>query len=234
MPLSLDTRGVGDVTLVRCNGRIVAGGETESLRDHISGLLQDRKAFVLHLGEVAFIDSSGFGMLVRLLTSTRRVGGDLKLCNVPQDVHRVLKMTNLIRLFDTHESEEDAVSAFYRRNKTSERVAFAGPSILCVDQSADVLAYLRELLRSAGYRVLTNSHLHDSLILIRATRPSLIILGPNLTASPRTQQNFRAACATAPVVELGNEFSTLDSGQAASELLEKIRVRLSSQDGLAP
>jgi len=104
---------------------------------------------------------------------------------------------------------------------------------LCVDPSADVLAYLRELLRSVGYSVLTNSHLHDSLILIRATRPSLIILGPNLMASPGTQQKFRAACATAPVVELGNEFSTLDAGQAASELLEKIRVRLSSPDGRA-
>src|SRR5437667_6553890 len=233
MPLSLNTRGVGDVTIVRCSGRIVGGGETESLRDHISGLLQDRKSFVLHLGEVAFIDSSGFGMLVRLLTSTRRASGDLKLCNVPADVYKVLKMTNLITLFEAHESEEDAVSAFYRRSTISERVAVTGPSILCVDQSADVLAYLRELLRSAGYRVLTNSHLHNSLILIRATRPSLIILGPNLTASPGTQQDFRIACATAPMVELGNEFSTLDAGQAASELLENIRVRLSSRDGPA-
>ncbi len=112
---------------------------------------------VLHLGEVAFIDSSGFGMLVRLLTSTRRASGDLKLCNVPADVYKVLKMTNLITLFEAHESEEDAVSAFYRRSTISERVAVTGPSILCVDQSADVLAYLRELLRSAGYRVLTNS-----------------------------------------------------------------------------
>jgi len=128
VPLSLSTRGVGDVTIVRCSGRIVGGGETESLRDHISGLLQDRKAFVLHLGEVAFIDSSGFGMLVRLLTSTRRASGDLKLCNVPADVYKVLKMTNLITLFEAHESEEDAVSAFYRRSTISERVAVMGPA----------------------------------------------------------------------------------------------------------
>jgi DNA-binding response OmpR family regulator len=97
-----------------------------------------------------------------------------------------------------------------------------------VDQSADVLAYLRELLRNAGYNVLTNSSLHDSLILMKATRPNLTVLGPNLTASPGTQQAFRTACATVPVVELGNEFSTLDAGQAASELLERIRTRLHS------
>jgi anti-sigma B factor antagonist len=228
MPLSLKTRAVGDVTIVRCIGRIVAGGETESLREHITGLRQDRSAFVLHLGEVAFIDSSGLGTLVRLLTSTRRGRGDLKLCNVPQAVDRVLQITNLTTLFDTHPSEEDAVSAFYKRKSTWERVAIAGPSVLCVDQSADVLAYLRELLRSAGYNVLTNSSLPDSLILMKATRPSLTVLGPNLTASPGTQQAFRAACATVPVVELGSEFSTLDAGQAASDLLERIRARLRS------
>ena len=226
MPLSLNTRAVGDVTIVRCNGRIVAGGETESLREHITALRQDHRAFVLHLGEVVFIDSSGLGTLVRLLTTTRRIGGDLKLCNLPEAVDRVLQMTNLITLFDTHESEEHAVSAFYRRKTTSERAAVVGPSILCVDHSADMLAYLRELLRNAGYNVITNSSLHDSLILMRATRPSLTVLGPNLTASLRTQQAFRTACASVPVVELGNEFSTLDAGQAASELLERIRARL--------
>ena len=226
MPLSLNTRGVGDVTIVRCSGRIVAG-ETESLRHHISGLLQDHKGIVLHLGEVVFIDSSGLGTLVRLLTSIRRASGDLKLCNVSQGVHKVLKLTNLVTLFDTHESEADAVSAFYKRNPTSERVALAGPTVLCVAQSADVLAYLRELLRSAGYNALTNSNLHDALILIRATRPGLIILGPHLTASTGTQQNFRTACASVQIVELENEFSMLEAGHAASELLEKIRVRLS-------
>src|SRR5438046_6155456 len=172
-------------------------------------------------------------MLVRFMTSTRIAGAYFKLCNVLPAVHKVLKMTILIMLFDTHESEEDVVSAFYRRSNTSERAAFAGPSVLCVDPSADVLAYLRELLRSVGYSVLTNSHLHDSLILIRATRPSLIVLGPNLMASPGTQQSFRAACATAPVVELGNEFSTLESGQAAPELLQKIGVRLYWPDASA-
>jgi hypothetical protein len=46
-------------------------------------------------------------------------------------------------------------------------------------------------------------------------------------------QTFRAACATLPVVELGNEFSTLDAGQAASDLLENIQARLHPQGGLA-
>ena len=112
MRLSLETRGVGDVTIVRCSGRIVAGSETDLLYVHVNGLTQDRTDIVLHLGDLVFIDSSGLGMLVRLLISMRKNGGDLKLCNVPQDIHKVLKMTNLNTLFDMHESEEDAILSF--------------------------------------------------------------------------------------------------------------------------
>jgi anti-sigma B factor antagonist len=225
VPLTLKTRAVGDVTIVRCAGRIVAGGETESLREHVTRLLPNQRNIALHLGDVVFIDSSGLGMLVRLLTSTRSARGDLKLCNVPESVYKVLKMTNLITLFDVHDSEEAVVSGFYRKREVPGR-SVAGPTILCLDQSADVLAYLRVLLRNVGYNVLTNSRMADALILVRATRPNLLVLGPSLSASPGTMQAFQAACATLQVVELGNEFSTLDAAQAATDLLENIQTRL--------
>lgn len=228
MPLSLKTRAVGEVEIVQCEGRIVAGREAESLREHVTGLLRDYRDIVLHLGDVVFIDSSGLGMLVRLLTSTRRISGDLKLCNVPPDIHKVLKVTSLTTLFDVHESEEAAVSAFYGRTGHAGRTPVAGPSVLCVDQSADVLAYLREFLRNAGYNVLTNNNLRDALILVRATRPQLLVLGPSLQASPGTMQAFRTACSSLPVVELGKEFSTLEAGQAASELMENLKALLHS------
>ena len=223
VPLSLNTRGVGKVTIVRCSGRIAAG-ETEVLHLHVNELLRDRSDIALHLGEIVFIDSSGLGMLVRLLTSTRRAGGDLKLCQLPEVIQKVLKITSLITLFDTHDSEEDAILAFYRRQAAPARTTQSGPTILCVDQSSDVLAYLRELLVRAGYNVLTNNNLRDSLILLRVTRPGLTILGPNLKASPGTEQAFRSASAASPLLELGEEFSTLEAGQAASELMEKIRA----------
>jgi anti-sigma B factor antagonist len=231
--LSLDTRGVGDVTIVRCSGRIVAGETAESLRQHIATLLLDRRDIVLHLGEVDFIDSSGLGTLVRLLTSIRRARGDLKLCHVPQNLDKVLKLTRLTSLFDTLTSEEDAVSAFYKRSGSARRPLITGPSVMCVDTSADVLAYLRELLHGAGYNVMTSSNLRDSLILIRATKPGLVVIGPNLTASAGTEQAFASTCATLAVLKLDAEFSTLEAGAAGSKLLEQIRASLPSRSGMA-
>ena len=66
MKLSLETRDLGRVTIVRCKGRLVAGGETEALRSHVAWLLRDRRAIVLHMGEVVFIDSSGLGTMCAL------------------------------------------------------------------------------------------------------------------------------------------------------------------------
>jgi anti-sigma B factor antagonist len=227
--LSLDTREVGRVTIVRCNGRIVAGSESESLRAHVAWLLRDRRAIVLHLGDVGFVDSSGLGTMVRTLTSSRQVRGDLKLCNVPEPIRKVLEMSHLTTLFDAHESEEKAVAAFYRPGARAETPVLTGRSVLCLDGNSDVLAYLRELLRRAGYDVHTSSRLGDALILMRITHFDLLLVGPGMNASAATQQTFQSACASLPVIELGSEFSTSHAGEAGAGLLEKIEARLNSK-----
>jgi anti-sigma B factor antagonist len=226
--LSLDTRDVGRVTIVHCNGRIVAGGESESLRAHVAWLLRDRRSIVLHLGEVGFIDSSGLGTIVRTLTSTRQVHGDLKLCNVPEHVNKILELSHLAKLFDTHESEEKAVASFYGPRAHAEAPAPSGRSVLCLESNADVLAYLRELLRREGYDVHTSSHLRDAMILMRITHFDLLLVGPDIGAAPATRQAFESACAKLPIIELGSEFSTRDAGEAGAGLLEKIRTVIKS------
>jgi anti-sigma B factor antagonist len=209
LKLLLETREVGRVTIVRCQGRIVAGSETETLRAHVAWLLRDRRAIVLDLGEVAFIDSSGIGTMVRALTSTRQVRGDLKLCQVPDHVRKVLELSHLNKLFDSHDSEDNAVAAFYRAPAQS-----------------GVAAYLREALRSAGYDVHTTNSLRDALILMRVTHFEVLLVGSGLTSTPTTEKAFREASAAYPVIELASEFSTQEAGQAASDLLGQIEARL--------
>lgn len=226
MRLTLETREVGRVTIVRCKGRIVAGGETEALRAHVDHLLRDKRAIVLHLGEVVFIDSSGLGTMVRTLTSTRQARGDLKLCDVPEHVRKVLQLSHLTKLFDSHESEDNAVAAFYRTPLQTEKPVSTGKTVLCIDSNTDVLTYVRELLRRAGYDVHSTSNLRDGLILMRVTRFDLLLVGAEMTASPATEKTFRDTCAKMPVIELESNFSTLEAGEAAAALLEKITARL--------
>ena len=223
MNLSLQTRGVGRVTVVRCGGRLVAGAESVALREHVAELLLDRRSIVLHMGEVAFIDSSGLGALVRVLAITRQAHGELKLCNVPENLRRILEMTHMNKVFEMHETEELAVGAFYRGAAVEAEAAASGPRVLCLDGDADVLASLREVLRGAGYEAQTSTSLGDALMLARVTHPQLVIVGSGRAGGIEA---LGAACAGVPVIELGAGFSTSDAGEAVSGLLEKIRARL--------
>jgi anti-sigma B factor antagonist len=231
--LHAETRRIGDVALVTCSGRIVAGPQLEPLRDQIKSLLPESRDIALHLGEVTFIDSSGLGMLVRLLASARAAGGDIKLCNVPREIHHTLRITNLITLFDTHETQLEAISSLYQHTTSSTRVTPSEVRILCIDRSTDVLAYLRELLLHAGYNPLTNNSIYDALILLKAARPKLVILGPNPPSEHPTEtwETFRKAAMCLPLVELENDFSSREAGQAGAQLLGTVRALLSPKSG---
>ena len=221
--LSLNSRDIGRVTVISCSGRIVVGQAAESLRDHVTHLLRDHRALVLDLGEVGFIDSTGLGTLVRLLSATRQARGDLKLCAVPAPVQSLLKITTTQRLFDIHDSEENAVAAFYKGGTTVAAPTVQGPHILCIHKSVDVLAYLRELLRNSGYEVHTTTSLGDAMMLLRVDRPKLILLGHDAIASPERKAALIKAGAHVPCISLSGEFSTQHAGEAAEALLREIQ-----------
>jgi hypothetical protein len=64
---------------------------------------------------------------------------------------------------------------------------------------------------------------------MRITHFDVVLLGPDIPASPAAQQAFQAACAKLRVIELGNEFSTTDAGEAGAALLEKIEGLLNAK-----
>ena len=228
MALELAARQVGDVTVLKCSGRLVAGTECESLHAMVQKLLPEHKRIVLELADVKFIDSSGLGMLVRLLGSTRSARADIKLCNVCKEVAHSLKLTNLVGLFETHASEAEAVSAFYRRPEAAESIVRSGSAVLCLDESADVLAYLRELLRRAGYDPLTTRNPSDAKILLTAAKPAVVILGPSVAGGSGDGGGFARSLGSVPVVHLPGGFSTAEAGAAALEVLEQVKMKLAA------
>lgn len=225
--LTLDTREVGYVMIVCCRGRIVAGDECGLLSAHLERLMRDRRAVVLNLAEAGFIDSSGLGAIVRGLNSLRQNHGDLKLCSLTEHVRKVLEMSHTAKLFDVYDTEEKAVGAFYGPTTLIDKPTRTGASILCVDGVGNVLSYLREMLLGSGYNVQTSSHLGDTLMLLRVTRFDLLVLGPGVPASAR--QSIHAARRSLETLELGNDFCTLDAGEAAASLLQEVESRLAAR-----
>ena len=113
MSVKIETRKVGDVTVVDVSGRITLGEGSSALRDVLRDLsAQGNKKILLNLSEVSYIDSSGIGELVSGFTTVANQGGDLKLLGLTKRVKDLLQITKLYTVFDVHEDEAHAVRSF--------------------------------------------------------------------------------------------------------------------------
>jgi anti-sigma B factor antagonist len=223
MALSIQHRRVGEIAVLTCSGRIAEGADSAQLDAHVTNLLPHEPFVVLNLADVSFLDSSGLGLLVRLMATTQRARGGLKLCALPPRVTEILRMTRLHTTLASYPSEADAIAAFYERD-TSREMPHLETDILCVDSSDDVLAYLRALLRQAGYGVTTAANVYDALILLRVTTPTAVVVSAGVRAlrGTRTAETFHELADGLGVIELDADFSGEDAGEAGERLLERI------------
>jgi anti-sigma B factor antagonist len=113
MSVKLNTRVVGDVTVVDAAGRITLGEGASALRDLIRDLTSSgNKKILLNLGDVSFIDSSGIGEMVSGFTTVSNHGGQLKLLNLTKRVQDLLQITKLYTVFDVFNDEATAIRSF--------------------------------------------------------------------------------------------------------------------------
>ena len=228
MPLRLDSRPVGDVMVVQCSGRLVAGADVHSLQLHLRKVFPRYHDVVLQLERVDFIDSSGLGALVRLLSTARVDGGDLRLCALQPPVRRILEITKLLSLFETYDSEADAIVAAYLGSRYSkDNSGEQQLRILCVYDSDDVRALLGEVLCRAGYKAVTTGNIHDAQILLKATKAKLVVLGGNMKSlhGESTKKVMEDIAPDVSLLVLDEDFAAQDPGEATTKLLENIRGR---------
>lgn len=111
--MQIDERVVDGVTILDLKGKMTLGEGDELLKDKINSLVQQgRNKLVLNLDGVPYIDSAGLGEIVRTYTTVSRQGGKLKLLNLTKRIEDLLSITKLLTVFETYESEQDAVRSF--------------------------------------------------------------------------------------------------------------------------
>jgi anti-sigma B factor antagonist len=230
MLLTYETRHVGDIAVVACRGSIAEGKELAALQQYLDHLLSETVYIVADLGAVDFIDSSGVGFLLRLHTKAQSAGGDLKLCALPARITEVLRITHLVTTFSIYGTQAEAIGACYEPAPASTSRVTLKTDILCVDESRDVLAYVRELLKGAGFGVQTVTNIADAAVLSTATRPKLVIISAALHARSGAQAftNSTGGARRPSVIELPHEFSKDEAGHAARDLLERVSIAMAA------
>jgi len=61
---------------------------------------------------VSYMDSAGVGELVSVYTSVKNRGGELKLAALTKKIKDLLSITQLMTIFDTYETLEEAIASF--------------------------------------------------------------------------------------------------------------------------
>jgi anti-sigma B factor antagonist len=106
-------RQVGDVLILDLHGKIMIGEGDDALREAVTRLVDGgRTKIVLNLAEVPYVDSAGLGEIVRCYTTVSRKGGRLKLLHLTKKIKDLLAITKLLTVFETYDSEEEAVKSF--------------------------------------------------------------------------------------------------------------------------
>jgi anti-sigma B factor antagonist len=97
--LKITVQKLGDTSVLRCHGRIVAGDAGSILR---SAVLSQRQTtmLVIDLARVERIDAGGLGLLLGLRESARSNAIMFKLMNATKRVEEILELTHLRHVFE--------------------------------------------------------------------------------------------------------------------------------------
>jgi anti-sigma B factor antagonist len=112
--MQLSERRIGDVVVVDVSGKVTLGdGGDQALRDKMRSLVQQgHTKLLLNLGEVSYVDSAGLGEIVQSYATVSKNGGALKLLNVTKRIQDLLSITKLITVFESFDSEAEALASF--------------------------------------------------------------------------------------------------------------------------
>ena len=106
-------RQVEGVVILDLHGKILIGEGDDALRDAVTRVVDGGKTkILLNLADVPYVDSAGLGEIVRCYTTVSRKGGRLKLLNLTKKIKDLLAITKLLTVFETYESEQEAVASF--------------------------------------------------------------------------------------------------------------------------
>jgi anti-sigma B factor antagonist len=111
--MEINERTIGALTVLDLSGKLTIGDGAQLLKDKSESLVfQDRKQIIVNLAAVPYIDSGGLGQLVACYTTLAKAGGRLTLVNVNTKNHDLLSITKLVSVFETFDTEREAIESY--------------------------------------------------------------------------------------------------------------------------
>lgn len=110
--LEIVERELPGASVIEIIGELTVGSATESLLEMVRRKLEaGSRLLLINMAQCQRVDSSGLGELVTCLVTATRKGASLRLTNIPQQIRGLMKMTNILKAFETFDTEEAALAA---------------------------------------------------------------------------------------------------------------------------
>ncbi|MBV6645030.1 MAG: STAS domain-containing protein [Cyclobacteriaceae bacterium] len=99
----------GDILRLEFSGDLIGENNGPELVELVNDLLaKGVKYCYVNISDVRYINSSGIGVLITILTKFRNKGGELFLINPSEHVSKLLIITKLQAIFNITNSEQEA------------------------------------------------------------------------------------------------------------------------------
>jgi anti-anti-sigma factor len=108
--MDLDIKKVGKTYIVKPLSKNIDVTVSTEFKSKFSDLFKNKdKLFIMDLGEVHFIDSSGLGVIISLFKSIKMENGHLVLCHINSPVLSLFEITRMNQVFDIFDTEKKAI-----------------------------------------------------------------------------------------------------------------------------
>ena len=109
--MNIETQDLDGVTIVRIAGRQLIASNTDIFKKAFAAVPETTTHFIIDLGDLEFIDSTGLGAIVNVLKAVRTRDGDIKLCSMSDPVYRTFELVKLNRVFQIFPSLNAALAS---------------------------------------------------------------------------------------------------------------------------
>ena len=115
-PVELKIERQKEIFLLTASGELVAGEGDERIRQELDRVHESGNTrVILDLSDVSYLDSSVLGQLIHGHSVLGKAGGGLRLVNPSQRVTDLLKLTQLITIFEIYPSREEALAGWLQQ-----------------------------------------------------------------------------------------------------------------------
>ncbi|HEY8400264.1 MAG TPA: STAS domain-containing protein [Cytophagaceae bacterium] len=109
--MKFDSSIKDNVLKIQLQGDLIGENSGLELVDFVNDKINDSVVLcAIDLSGVRYMNSSGIGVLITLLTKFRNKGGEVVLINPSDQIKKLLIITKLNSIFSIVDSEEEAIS----------------------------------------------------------------------------------------------------------------------------